>query len=130
MLLSLIFLAKPHEAMRPLGVTKPKYGATMVSFTNTPVPPSASNACTHIPSPPNNGNSKPWSSLEVKLRRRLENGLVMEKLKKLLPQVSPLKLVDMLGNGLRFGGVHGEDLFYVPVKAIKNQSHQQKQVLT
>lgn len=62
MLLSLIFLANPHEAMRPLGATKPKYGATRVLFSNTlsntPVPPSASNGCTYIPSPPNNGNCK------------------------------------------------------------------------
>lgn len=34
---------------------------------------------------------------------------------------------DMLGNGLRFGGARGENRFYIPVKARKNQNHQQKQ---
>ncbi|XP_075661742.1 uncharacterized protein LOC142631459 [Castanea sativa] len=33
----------------------------------------------------------------------------------------------MLGNGLRFGGARGENRFYIPVKARKNQNHQQKQ---
>jgi hypothetical protein len=34
--------------------------------------------------------------------------------------------VEMLGSGLRFGALRGEDRFYVPVKARKNQN-QQKQ---
>lgn len=33
----------------------------------------------------------------------------------------------MLGNGQRFGGARGENRFYIPVKARKNQNHQQKQ---
>ncbi|KAL4633162.1 hypothetical protein ACB092_04G102200 [Castanea dentata] len=33
----------------------------------------------------------------------------------------------MLGNGLRFGGGRGENRFYIPVKARKNQNNQQKQ---
>ena len=33
-------------------------------------------------------------------------------------------LVDILERGLRFGVVHDEDQFYLPVKARKNQSHQ------
>ncbi|GMY35005.1 hypothetical protein FCV25MIE_30247 [Fagus crenata] len=52
MLLSLIFIAKPHEAVRPLGGAKPKYGPKMASFSHTPTPPSAPNPCTNIPSPP------------------------------------------------------------------------------
>ncbi|KAK9996501.1 hypothetical protein SO802_021187 [Lithocarpus litseifolius] len=33
----------------------------------------------------------------------------------------------MLANGLRFGDARGENRFYIPVKARKNQNHQQKQ---
>lgn len=33
----------------------------------------------------------------------------------------------MLGTGLQFGGVRGEDRFYVPVKARKNQNQMQRQ---
>ncbi|KAE7997772.1 hypothetical protein FH972_002376 [Carpinus fangiana] len=54
MFLFLIFMAMPLEATRPLGGTKPKYGAKMASFSSnhhTPVPPSGPNPCTYIPTP-------------------------------------------------------------------------------
>jgi hypothetical protein len=54
MFLFLIFMAKPLEATRPLGGTKPKYGAKMASFSryqHTPVIPSVPNPCTNIPTP-------------------------------------------------------------------------------
>ncbi|GMY35004.1 hypothetical protein FCV25MIE_30246 [Fagus crenata] len=52
MLFSLIFIAKPHDAMRPLGGTKSiKYGAKAL-LSHTPIPPSAPNSCTYIPNPP------------------------------------------------------------------------------
>jgi hypothetical protein len=54
MFLFLIFMAKPLEATRPLGGTKPKYGAKMASFSrhqHTPAIPSTPNPCTNIPTP-------------------------------------------------------------------------------
>ena len=35
-------------------------------------------------------------------------------------------MVDMLGTGLRFGALRGEDRFYIPVKARKNQREQKQ----
>jgi hypothetical protein len=35
-------------------------------------------------------------------------------------------MVDMLGTGLRFGALRGEDQFYIPVKARKNQREQKQ----
>ncbi|GAU51629.1 hypothetical protein TSUD_140400 [Trifolium subterraneum] len=32
----------------------------------------------------------------------------------------------MLGTSLQFGGVHGDDQFYIPVKARKNQNQNQR----
>ena len=36
------------------------------------------------------------------------------------------QMVDMLGTGLRFGALRGEDRFYIPVKARKNQREQKQ----
>jgi hypothetical protein len=54
MFLFLIFMAKPLEATRPLGGTKPKYGAKMASFSryrHTLVTPSVRNPPTYIRTP-------------------------------------------------------------------------------